>query len=74
MPQSTLGTGDVVQAVKHNRTIATQIAQLSGMDERHLIHAVGDASLILPSVFITDMGVCGWSRTLAQSSVAPLSA
>lgn len=32
------GTGDVVQAVKHNRTIDNDIAALKGMDERQLIH------------------------------------
>lgn len=31
------GTGDVVQAVKHHRTISNEIAQLKGMDERQLI-------------------------------------
>ena len=31
------GTGDVVQAVKHHRTIANEIAALKGMDERQLI-------------------------------------
>lgn len=35
------GTGDVVQAVKHNRTIATEIDSLKGMDERQLIHLAG---------------------------------
>ena len=35
------GTGDVVQAVKHNRTIANDIEALKGMDERQLIHKAG---------------------------------
>lgn len=35
------GTGDVVQAVKHNRTIDNDIAALKGMDERQIIHLAG---------------------------------
>lgn len=35
------GTGDVVQAVKHHRTIANEIAALKGMDERQLIAFAG---------------------------------